>query len=106
MWSRGDDLITERFPEVIAASRWLPDGTVIDGEILPWREGRPLPFAQLQRRIGRKNISAKIRTEVPVVILAYDLLELAGEDVREKPFSWRKNSSAILSARRMLSPEF
>jgi DNA ligase-1 len=63
---------------------------VLDGEILPWRDGRPLPFAQLQRRIGRKNLSAKIRTEVPVVILAYDLLELAGEDVREKPLSWRR----------------
>lgn len=90
LWSRGDDLITDRFPELIEASEWLPDGTVIDGEILPWRDGRPLPFAQLQRRIGRKNISAKIRTEVPVVILAYDLLELGGADVREKPLSWRR----------------
>jgi DNA ligase-1 len=90
LWSRGDELITERFPELIEASEWLPEGTVIDGEILPWRDGRPLPFAQLQRRIGRKNLSAKIRTEVPVVILAYDLLELAGEDVREKPLSWRR----------------
>ncbi|MEP6508390.1 MAG: ATP-dependent DNA ligase, partial [Gemmatimonadales bacterium] len=88
LWSRGDDLITDRFPELIEASEWLPDGTVIDGEILPWRDGRPLPFAQLQRRIGRKNVSAKIRTEVPVVILAYDLLELGGQDVREKPLSW------------------
>ncbi len=90
LWSRGDDLITERFPELIEASEWLPDGTVIDGEILPWSDGRPLPFAQLQRRIGRKNVSAKIRTEVPVVILAYDLLEIGGEDVREKPLSWRR----------------
>lgn len=100
LWSRGDDLITDRFPELIEASGWLPDGTVIDGEILPWRDGRPLPFAQLQRRIGRKNISTKIRTEVPVVILAYDLLELDGEDVREKPLAWRraKLSSLIGSA--------
>ena len=96
LWSRGDELITDRFPELIEASEWLPDGTVIDGEILPWGDGRPLPFAQLQRRIGRKNISAKIRTEVPVVILAYDLLELYGEDVRERPLSWRRSSLANL----------
>ena len=96
LWSRGDELITDRFPELIEASEWLPDGTVIDGEILPWGDGRPLPFAQLQRRIGRKNISAKIRTEVPVVILAYDLLELSGEDVRERPLSWRRSSLANL----------
>ncbi|HEX2723563.1 MAG TPA: ATP-dependent DNA ligase, partial [Gemmatimonadaceae bacterium] len=90
LWSRGDELITERFPEVIAASESLPDGTVIDGEILPWTDGRPLPFAQLQRRIGRKNLSVKIRTEVPVVLLAYDLLELDGEDLRQRPLLERR----------------
>lgn len=96
LWSRGDELITERFPEIIEASEWLPDGTVIDGEILPWRDGRPLPFAQLQRRIGRKNLSAKIRAEIPVIVLAYDLLELGGEDVRDKPLSWRREQLASL----------
>lgn len=90
LWSRGDELITDRFPELVEAARWIPDGTVIDGEILPWRDGTPLPFAQLQRRIGRKNLSQKIRTEVPVVILAYDLLEYRGEDLREQPLSLRR----------------
>jgi len=90
LWSRGDELITDRFPEIIDASVWLADGTVIDGEILPWRDGRPLPFAQLQRRIGRKNLSARIRAEVPIVILAYDLLELGGEDLRGMPLSVRR----------------
>jgi DNA ligase-1 len=90
LWSRGDDLITDRFPEIIEASEWLPDGTVLDGEILPWRDGHPLPFAQLQRRIGRRNITAKIRNDIPIVLLTYDLLELAGEDVRDKPMSWRR----------------
>lgn len=110
LWSRGDDLITERFPEIIEASEWLPDGTVIDGEILPWRDGRPMPFAQLQRRIGRKNLSAKIRAEIPVIVLAYDLLELGGEDVREKPLSWRRAKLAELvgaanaESRILLSP--
>ena len=110
LWSRGDDLITERFPEVVTASEWLPDGTVIDGELLPWRDGRPLPFAQLQRRIGRKNLSAKIRSEVPVVILAYDLLEVDGQDVRERPLSWRRArlaelvGSANAESRILISP--
>ena len=96
MWSRGDELITERFPEIVDASEWLPDGTVLDGEILPWKDGRPLPFAQLQRRIGRKNLSQRIRMEVPVVILAYDLLELGGEDLRERPLSARRSILAEL----------
>jgi DNA ligase-1 len=94
LWSRGDELITDRFPELISAAEWLPDGTVIDGEILPWRDNRPMPFAQLQRRIGRKNLSGKIRTEVPVVILAYDLLEFSGEDMRERPLSERRSRLA------------
>ena len=110
MWSRGDELITDRFPEVIAAAQWLPDGTVIDGEILPWRDGKPLPFAQLQRRIGRKNLSPKLRAEIPIVILAYDLLEIEGEDVRERPLSWRRSrlndliGSTSPESRILLSP--
>ncbi len=90
IWSRGDELITERFPELVAASEWLPDGTVIDGEILPWGDGRPLPFAQLQRRIGRRNLTPKIQAEVPIVILAYDLLEIGGVDFREQLQSSRR----------------
>ena len=90
LWSRGDELITDRFPEIIAASEWLPDGTVIDGELLPWMDGKPLPFAQLQRRIGRKNLSQRIRTEVPVVVLAYDLLEHGGQDLRGEPLYVRR----------------
>jgi DNA ligase-1 len=110
LWSRGDDLITDRFPEVIEASEWLPDGTVIDGEILPWRDGRPLPFAQLQRRIGRKNLTPKIRADIPIVILAYDILEIEGIDVREQPMSWRRAKLAELvgganaESRILLSP--
>jgi DNA ligase-1 len=110
IWSRGDDLLTERFPELVEAAEWLPDGTVIDGEILPWRDNRPLPFAQLQRRIGRKNLTAKIRSEVPISLVAYDLLELDGQDVREHPLSWRRErlaellESAHAEARLILSP--
>ena len=96
IWSRGDDLITARFPELVEAAEWLPDGTVIDGEILPWRDDHPLPFAQLQRRIGRKNLTPKIRAEVPISILAYDLLELEHNDLREQPLSTRRAQLAQL----------
>ena len=90
MWSRGEDLITDRFPEIADAAKRLPDGTVLDGEVLPWMEGRVLPFTELQRRIGRKNLSAKILSEVPVVLQVYDLLELDGKDLRTLDFRTRR----------------
>jgi DNA ligase-1 len=90
LWSRGEELITERFPELQALGALLPEGTVIDGEVLPWKDGRPLPFAQMQRRIGRKVLGHKILAEVPVVLIGYDLLEFNGEDVRERPLEWRR----------------
>ncbi|HEX2191477.1 MAG TPA: ATP-dependent DNA ligase [Longimicrobiaceae bacterium] len=89
LWSRGEELITERFPELAEAAALLPGGTVLDGEVLPWREG-PLPFAQLQRRIGRKTLGPKILREVPVVLLAYDLLEWEGDDQRALPLAERR----------------
>jgi DNA ligase 1 len=90
IWSRGEELITERFPELAEAAALLPDGTVLDGEILPWLGERPLPFAQLQRRIGRKTLGPRILAEVPVVLVCYDLLEVASEDARERPLAWRR----------------
>jgi DNA ligase-1 len=91
MWSRGEDLITERFPEIARAAAHLPNGTVLDGEILPWLESSGVqPFTELQRRIGRKNISAKILAEVPVVLQCYDLLEYESRDVRSFEFSTRR----------------
>jgi DNA ligase-1 len=92
IWTRGEELVTERFPEVAAAAAALPDGTVVDGELMPWRDGTPLPFAQLQRRIGRTKLGPKILGEVPVALIAYDLLEVDGADVREQPLAWRRNS--------------
>jgi DNA ligase 1 len=95
IWSRGEELVTERFPEIEALAQRLPDGTVLDGEILVWSEeadtetgeirGRPAPFALLQQRIGRKNLTKKILAEAPVSFMAYDLLEWQGEDVRARP---------------------
>jgi DNA ligase-1 len=90
LWSRGEELITDRFPELAAAGALLPEGTVLDGEVLPWKEGAPLPFTEMQRRIGRKEPGPKILSEVPVVLLAFDLLEHKGEDVRERPLEWRR----------------
>jgi DNA ligase 1 len=84
LWSRGEDLITERFPELASLS--LPEGTVVDGEVLIWTTGdSPAPFADLQKRIGRKTLSAKLLAELPAVLLAYDLLELDGVDTRALP---------------------
>jgi DNA ligase-1 len=90
LWSRGEELLNGRFPEIEAAATRLDDGLVIDGEVLPWKDGRPLPFAQLQRRIGRKALGAKILADVPVALLAFDLLEIDGADVREQPLEWRR----------------
>jgi DNA ligase 1 len=94
LWSRGEELVTERYPELAAVGDALPDGTAIDGEILPWTEGRVLPFAQLQRRIGRKAVTRAILAQVPVVIVAYDLLEMGGVDVRDRPLRERREALA------------
>ncbi len=90
VWSRGEELMTDRFPELAALGALLPEGTVIDGEVMPWKDGAPLPFAQMQRRIGRKVLGPKILAEVPVVLVGFDLLEHGGEDVREQPLEWRR----------------
>ena len=111
LWSRGEEAIAERFPEIAEAAKLLPDGTVLDGEVMPWRDGQPLPFAQLQRRIGRKVLGPKILADVPVVLVVYDLMEIAGEDVRSQPLAWRRERVARLlaesrgvSSRLLLSP--
>jgi DNA ligase-1 len=89
VWSRGEELVTDKYPEIQAAAALLPDGTVIDGEILPWKEKRVLHFSELQRRIGRKTVGKKLLHEVPVVLMAYDLLEYEGRDIRAKELAWR-----------------
>jgi DNA ligase-1 len=85
LWSRGEDLISERFPELCGVR--LPEGTVVDGEVLVWDHANdvPAPFAELQRRIGRKTLSAKLLAELPAVLVCYDLLELDGVDLRALP---------------------
>jgi DNA ligase-1 len=82
LWSRGEELVTDRFPELRGLEARIPDGTVIDGEIVVWKDGRVRPFAALQTRIGRKSLSAKILADAPAALLAYDLLEENGADLR------------------------
>ncbi|MEO6186767.1 MAG: ATP-dependent DNA ligase [Steroidobacteraceae bacterium] len=82
LWSRGEELITDRFPEIIAAARTLPSGTVLDGEVMCWRGDSPLPFATLQKRIGRKTLGTAILAAAPARFVAYDLLEKGGVDLR------------------------
>jgi DNA ligase-1 len=88
LWSRGEDLITERFPEISGIA--LPEGMVIDGEIVIWKEDAPAPFSSLQQRIGRKTLSAKMRAELPAALIAYDLLELEGNDIRDRTQAERR----------------
>jgi len=106
IWSRGEELVSERFPELETLTHGLPDGTVIDGEIVAWKSAHPTtedafdpqsskppavqPFALLQQRIGRKTLGRKILDEVPVVLLAYDLLEWQGEDWRNQTQAKRR----------------
>jgi len=90
LWSRGEELLDGRFPELEAATALLPEGTVIDGELLGWKNGRPLDFLQLQKRINRRAPGKKLLTDVPVRIVAYDLLEYAGDDLRAQPQHLRR----------------
>ena len=126
IWSRGEDLVTDRFPELHPLAALLPDGTVIDGEIVVWKEdaapdtllsseevsehqdardpAAPMPFgvqpfSLLQQRIGRKTLGKKILEDVPVILLAYDLLEWQGQDLRSQPQRQRRAQLENLVAR-------
>jgi DNA ligase-1 len=103
LWSRGEELITERFPEATAAAAALPEGTVLDGELVAWRDGAVQPFALLQQRIGRKRLTPTILKDIPVRFLAYDLLEHHSTDVRALPLRERR---ARLEALLADAPQF
>ncbi|XLY86216.1 ATP-dependent DNA ligase [Ectopseudomonas mendocina] len=118
LWSRGEELITERFPELHELAQALPDGSVLDGELVAWKEPATgsgavfgiQPFALLQQRIGRKTLSRKLLEEVPAALLAYDLLEWRGEDWRSRPQDERRARLELLVAevgdgRLQLSPQ-
>ena len=100
LWSRGEDLITDRFPEFSALADFLPPGTVIDGEVLAWDSAanRPQPFAALQTRINRKTVPKKLLVDAPARMLAYDLLEDGGVDLRAAPLEHRRTRLAAIIA--------
>ncbi len=90
VWSRGEELVTDKYPEFQRFLSKIPNGTVLDGEILPFGNNEIGNFNDLQTRIGRKNISKKLLEKTPVILNAYDLLEWKGKDIRQKPFSERR----------------
>lgn len=89
-WSRGEELVTDSFPEAVAVARALQPGTVIDGEILAWERSEPLAFSSLQKRLGRKNVAPMLFADPAVKIMAYDLLEHQGVDIRQRPLEERR----------------
>jgi DNA ligase 1 len=103
LWSRGEELVTDRFPELAVLGEALPDGTVLDGEIAVWREDKVQPFAELQKRIGRKTLGAKLLRDIPVVLLAYDILEWEGRDLRALP-QWERRALLDELVTRMQHP--
>ena len=90
LWSRGEELITDKFPEIQSLQPLLPDGIALDGEVLAYRDGLPISFQYLQTRITRKSVSKKQLQEAPTVFMAYDILEHNGEDLRSAPLSERR----------------
>ncbi|MEP1961942.1 ATP-dependent DNA ligase [Tateyamaria sp.] len=92
VWSRGEELMTDRFPEFAHARDFIPDGTVLDGEILVWGDDGPQSFNRLQKRIGRKTVPKKLLAEAPVAFYAYDVLEWQGVDIRQDPLEKRRTT--------------
>lgn len=114
LWTRGEEIVTDRFPELVPAALRLPEGTIVDGEIVAWREGRPLGFNVLQTRIARRRVGAKTIAAAPTSFIAFDLLMLDGLDLRERPLWWRRSRLESLvqslqehhdSGRLLLSPQ-
>lgn len=89
--SRGEEHVATAFPEIVQLGSTLPDGTALDGEILAFNNDKPLSFNALQRRLNRKNVELMLFTDVPVVFVAYDVMELGSQDVRAKPLSERRS---------------
>lgn len=105
IWTRGEELVDESFPEIITAATALPDGTVLDGELLAVRAGTLLGFAALSKRIGRRRVTKKVLAEVPCVFLAYDLLEEHREDLRGLPLAERRRRLEALRLAEFPTPD-
>jgi DNA ligase-1 len=109
LWSRGEALITDHFPEISDLGAFFPDGTVLDGEILAYEKGEPKPFGDLQKRIGKLKVTPQLLSDVPIAFVVYDILEWEGKDLREHPLSERRELLARViegkSPRLILSAE-
>jgi len=90
LWSRGEELITDKFPELNVLTDQLPSGTVIDGELIPFKDNCIGNYQDLQKRMGRKTVTQKLQKDIPIVLMAYDLLELEGQDLRSQPLRKRQ----------------
>ncbi|MFK7787931.1 MAG: ATP-dependent DNA ligase [Phycisphaeraceae bacterium] len=99
LWSRGEEQVADGFPEIVAAATALRQDAVLDGELLAWEDGRALPFGQLQKRLGRKHVELSLFPDVPVVFMAYDALEINGQDLRDQPMCERRGALESLLAK-------
>jgi len=105
IWSRGEELVTDKYPELGMLKDTLPDGIVLDGELLAYPEGSIGSFNDLQKRIGRNTVSRALLKKVPVILMAYDLLEWKGKDIRQLPFKKRREYLAQLADPMVQKPE-
>jgi len=90
IWSRGEELVSEQFPEIVETVQAMKGNFVIDGEILAVKDGNVLNFNELQKRLNRKTLTKKMLSEIPIEVFAYDILEMEGSDLREKPIASRR----------------
>lgn len=106
LWSRGEEIVNVSFPEIIEASEVLPDGLVLDGEVLAYHQGKPLAFSVLQRRIGRENVTDEIREAAPVIFMIYDVMEYEGNEVRQLGIEARRSILKNIFSSSDISPKF
>lgn len=91
IWSRGEELVNDQFPEMVQALMAIPFDFVIDGELLVVKDNEVFNFSELQKRLNRKTIPKKMLDELPVSVYVYDVLEWQGKDIRLHPLKERRN---------------
>lgn len=98
LWTKDEELVNDRFPELHILRDLLPDGAVLDGELLPYRDGQALPFHTLQTRMGKKTLTPQLLRSTPVALMVYDILERDGVDMRSHPLERRREALADITA--------
>lgn len=97
IWSKSGELVTEKFPELFRLSQFLEDGTVIEGEIIAFSKGRPLHFSILQKRLSLKTVPVSLTDDFPAALIAFDILEFNGNDIRSMPLTERRKILASVT---------